>query len=392
MSQKKIIFLLGAGFSKPAGFPVLAEISQLFIEEGLSDRILNFFSGEWKWTINASTAEKENGTLPSDHLIISILLEEALKIYLNGIETKTIQYEEFLDWIADLEEVSWSTIQKRAVIKLKDMGASSSQVDFIQYKHPEDLARTIYELITDLLYTNINYTPLMASDFYKSFLDILGRKNVKMDIFTLNHDLVMEGLIDEMGWEYSSGFEIEPSNLYDDSNNKIPIYTGKFDKRISMYKLHGSVDQYRYRYINSENSSLEYDYMKTDDYHAKHVATHRINSTVLQRFNADPVPKFLASRRKSDLINEDNMYSDLFNRFSERLQEAKTLVICGVSFLSDEHVIKHIEENLENVEMIVNVNPDNNFPLEHPNYIHINPHKVNKGRNLFENTNIFGEV
>ena len=65
--------------------------------------------------------------------------------------------------------------------------------------------------------------------------------------------------------KYEDGFSKTNSNLYDDNEEKVEIFDDSFSGSVSLYKLHGGIDQYRYCYIEEANKHLGHDYYKTHD-------------------------------------------------------------------------------------------------------------------------------
>jgi SIR2-like domain len=185
-------------------------------------------------------------------------------------------------------------------------------------------------------------------------------------IFTLNHDLLLEDLLHYYNKEYSDGFTANHSPLRGDDNENIEIFNNNYDKEIKVFKLHGSIDYYKYDYFIKEglyfNPTGEYVFFKPKTYHNKHVAK-RIDlesGSVLQSLTVNITPQFLTGKNKPDIIKKLTFYESLFKNFNEVLKTTTDLMIIGYSF-KDNHINDMLGQAAQNgtIKNIYNINISN---------------------------------
>ena len=366
-----ISFLLGAGFSKNAGLPDVKEISDRFLQSPLDDYILHFVSGEWKWKEFASPVDKNNGNNP-DKVYVGMLLENLISHYLRQKNTEEVNYEKFFQFLIDLmrgEKENYDSIvleaQKQCEARFK-----WSQKDFLTIAD-ETVLSCFFHLIDDLLYVRKNFEQLEES--YKPYMHLIRENKNEINIFTLNHDLLLEGMFNRYNLPYSDGFSKNGGILFDDNLNPISCFDGSFNQRIKLLKLHGSIDIYQYLYVKDENKHKDYDYFKTLNFRIKQTAND-INELgeIVQNFTPFITPQIITGDDKLKIIQQDKMYSVLYSRFNKELPGTDLLIIVGFSF-NDKHIIDVLESNMDSIGRIVHINPDPSFPFTHGNYTHLNP-------------------
>ena len=141
----------------------------------------------------------------------------------------------------------------------------------------------------------------------------------KVDIFTLNHGILLEHLFKLNNIKYSRGFSTSHSNLRHDKS-KINVFNADFNKNINIYKLHGSIDYYKYPHYSKNDyawsSTGEYTIFSTMDYYERHRAL-RVNETdqVIQDFVPTMVPCFISGTNKRFVISNNRMYAEMFRQF-----------------------------------------------------------------------------
>lgn len=368
----KVSFLLGAGFSYNAGLPLVKDISDKFLRQPLYDHTLWFSSGESKWTDWANEAEQHNGKIHWRGLEIAFFLEFVIKHYLNVNGLAELNYEKFYFYLLSLktedretyEDLLQSAEQQYAEVFKKD------DADFLSIPDYE-IFSCFYHLIEDLLWVRSDREELYAA--YKPYSDFFMAEDVEINIFTLNHDLLLEMLLEHYDIDYSDGFSTDGSTLVDDNGSKLKVFNGDFQKRLNLLKLHGSIDFYQYRYVRKENGHKGADYFKTLDFHTKHTANDIDESgKVIQNFTPQIIPQFITGENKLEIIQNDKMYKLLYSYFEGYLKACDKLIIVGYSF-GDAHINTVLESSLLNIKEILHIDPYAVFPFKHNGYKKINP-------------------
>ena len=375
-----LVVILGAGFSRPVGLPLAHEIKERF-DRDQRKKLLCFGSGEWMWADDKGEVDLNNGRLNFDWLPYSYLLNELVKTY-KGNMGSFVNYEHFYQWINN------KATDKAIKVKVYNAAKDSLLEDFpniaefepeyegevhpilFRFKNDTDLSSLlgiVNYLIADLLgFTESQFNTSLTE--YGPFLNYL-KKFDSVDVFTLNHDLLLENLLKYFGLEYSRGFTKENSEIrYQDEDTPIAVFKNAFDKPIKLHKLHGSIDYYRFEnYVQGQKPYLEstgeYNYFTTNNYREKHFAI-RVNpktGEVLQDSNFNIVPKFITGTDKSKIIENDLMYSELFKRFEESMRNTSNVLISGYSF-GDEHINSELKKC--NDINVLNQNPFVEYPFK----------------------------
>lgn len=369
--KNQLTVILGAGFSANARMPMARDIARKF-ERDLREKLLFTHSGEWFWIDDKEESFIDNGSSYFSHLPYSYVFNELVKSYVSE-KGEFGYYEEFYQYIIDnyqnddwIEEIF--NRAKELLVKDKPFLIEDNNEIYKEYlqpfeqKHYHMLDRILNYLIADTLSINIENEKLLG--IYQSFIDLISHFE-KVDIFTLNHDLLLEQILELNDLEYSKGFDIKNSPLTH-KNVPVPIFTNTFDKRIKIYKLHGSLDFFKYIHYQDiggwQQSTGDYDYYMPESYSTKHNLK-RINpetKEIIQRYNDDIVPKFITGMRKLDFIKEDFMFHQLFENFKEIILKSENLFVSGYSF-GDKYLNEVIESKAFN---FINQNPSKEYPFE----------------------------
>ncbi|MDF9800558.1 hypothetical protein OKW21_005821 [Catalinimonas alkaloidigena] len=368
-----ISFVLGAGFSFNAGIPIVSGISERFTQERIHENILHFPSEESAWSEFAIPADVKNGSISHDKDVLGFILQELVSTFLeeNIDDNGVLNYEDFYFWSRNylVNNINWITVVESASENYyKEYKSKLKRFDTITPKH---VFSCILHLIRDLLEIRREIHSLRSD--YSYFIKVISDNSNEINIFTLNHDLLLEILMENSSLNYSNGFSTSKSTLIDDDKSSLAIFDNTFDERIKIYKLHGAINQFKYEYIESSNSYKGYDYFITNDYQAKHWARDTDDQgNAIQQFNPNIDPSFITGNNKVELITTDKMYSELYKKFSDTLPKSDKLVIIGYSY-NDEHINSVIEGSIKTISQIINVNPFQAFPFSHENITNINP-------------------
>jgi hypothetical protein len=220
MSTLNII--LGAGFSRAAGLPLVSNISDYF-NRRIYDQLRMHSSGEWFWRDNGEDVENHNGSLNSDHIVYAFVFEEIMRRY---AEMKN--YEDFFDFLTR-QTIEWfkevfDAAKVHCTNELKLDPNNGVIILFTTYQYQKVFEIFNY-LIIDTLRIRLPDADLLKE--YSAFLTLLGRYE-QVRIFTLNHDLLLEHLFELSGLPYSDGFATKGSTLIGDNNVPQPSFQNIF--------------------------------------------------------------------------------------------------------------------------------------------------------------------
>lgn len=372
--QNHLTVVLGAGFSANAGMPTASAIADRFNRD-LREKLLSASSSEWFWIDDKDDTFIHNGKLNFDYLAYSYVFNELVKSYVAD-SGDFIYYEDFYqyiidnftnsDWVENLFEAAKKSLlnDKPFFLEKKNKEYYKSYLFAFDHKQFQRVSDILNYLIGDIL-SIIPKQDNELKDLYQGFIEYITQFDF-VDIFTLNHDLLLERVLEINGLKYSKGFNTDDSPIsYNDLS--VPFFNNTFNEKIKIHKLHGSLDFFQFRhYVNNDGIGLrpigEYDYYMTTNYSTKHNSI-RINPStkeILQDYNTDIVPKFITGTRKLDTINNDFLFKQLFQNFQEVIKKSENLFISGYSF-SDEHLNKELDSKEFNY---INQNPSKEYPFK----------------------------
>ena len=157
-------------------------------------------------------------------------------------------------------------------------------------------------------------------------------------IFTTNYDRIVEVACEEAGIEYADGFGRT-------SNELVAPWTRTFDKKVCVYKLHGSVSYYVDQARGDSPKFLRLDRgypLPGPDFR-------------LSREGNELEPMMVLPTLEKDALGEP--YSHLNHLFTETMSQTLIVVAVGIS-LRDNHIVSAINYNADNViVLLVDVDP-----------------------------------
>lgn len=392
--NSKFSFLLGSGFSIPDKLPSVNELNkklqaidqnEIFIG---SDQLAFFLNGQ----INPNDYERKDERL---------FLQEFLKFYNEKIlkSGESFNYEKFYDFYSSYlnSKNNSETIESfYNIFTDKYINAKFNNRDC--FNRISDFDRTFNQLIASLLQkdiyqgnaTYLNYTKYGSFiNFLKYLIEIADVK-----VHTLNHDLLFDflgGYQSELCSYYSDGYEFEGSPFYGTISKRISEelneeinktyyvklrrFTNKFNSRLSLFKLHGSIDNIIV-YLPDSNTPISH--IKRDfgisSYYFESFDKQINEFKFLQLYN-EISPNFISgTTNKIRSYEKDPYYNNLLEHFKNNLINSEYLFIIGYGF-ADPGINKHIKDYFlcHKNRKIILIDPcvlDNDL-IRNINHIHI---------------------
>jgi hypothetical protein len=325
--MNNISFLFGAGISIPSIISSTQEITDRIISG--NDIIRHTDSSYYFWP-----------NVPNKHLdlyfeyisenieFIKIILDEIVD-YFKKVSNKKLNYEDIFYFINEMyNEISGDTNNPAVYAFIKYLGPKIKE--FFETKKNND-----YRLRDMLNYLDEieNYMICIVTSMLSQkvieikgldFLNILNKdKEIKKaNIFTLNHDLLLEKYFVNKNIKYCNGFSIPINNvrywepkLFLENKNKF-----------NLFKIHGSVDWYRMR-ISGSDWHDEYICIITDG------NIHRSKSKDGRELNdLGTHPKILVGTYNKIAAYSNGIFLDLICCLNKFLNESENLIISGYSF------------------------------------------------------------
>jgi len=136
----------------------------------------------------------------------------------------------------------------------------------------------------------------------------------ELDVFSLNHDLLIEAQLAGAGIAFSDGFSKKRADF------RLFDWTWKKDSATTrLYKLHGSVDWYLFRFKS-----------EWDQYASVAVDPERCTDDDGNPLDLLEVkPRFLTGTTVKEQAYGIDLFGEIFLEFRERLSKHNTLICCG---------------------------------------------------------------
>ena len=347
MLNPPISFLLGSGFSKPAGYPLAPQINEHFV--GLNESDFSIHSDGSAWFNNGEPGPNDWFMRKTERLFVERLLAYYCTEVISPV---AFHYETFYDWYKDLQ----------------GNRTSDEAVDAIA----AELGQSLGNL---LLNFDLTFNQLLAQTLSKRppevhlgrglprpharFLDLveeLGQQHV-LHFHSLNHDLFFEslsstdaiqgGLVDgftDLGSPYYGTLRhvVEGANGGDwfSYTVRLPYFTGEFGGQYNLYKLHGSVDYYVFN--DSERGTVKNKRGIGPNDLMKEIC--RDSDLAYERDHSNYYPSFLSGTTyKTSGYGSTPYYKTVFEHFGRNLSASSILVAIGYGF-GDAGINRMIEE------------------------------------------------
>lgn len=350
-----ISILLGAGFSAPMGYPIGSTLN-----DTLSKVTINDFSCYTDGRlIAAKDGVKPNFGWKNDFDYKYEFCLELIRIF--NERHGYFDYEEFFDYLVhdmrnhpEAQELGKNFLRRDDSVDHLFTGMTHIYTQLVAF-YIKDSAGDVY-------YDNSGH---MGKPYFPGYtgilncLEKLAESNDEIHVHTLNHDLFFERLnhTDWLKSELCDGFEELGSPYYGKLNVRDRIYnvrleryTGKYNKKFRLYKLHGSRD-YGLYYGPKGITLIPEMYLKTrfgvgfGDLYKETMDKdgNLIYENCWINYHAD----FLTgTTSKIERYREPLLYQILFDLFRKNLQTSDMLIIIGYG-AKDSEINKMLLENFD---------------------------------------------
>jgi hypothetical protein len=352
--KNSIALLVGAGFSAPKGYPVGSQ---------LNNSILNCTGDEFAFSSGGSLAISNDGKKPdwgyqTTYDLQFDLCKKLISLYHEF--TGSFDYEEFYDYLKN-EAATDKRIEPELKKHLGDYGSIEQVLNPLDNIYSQLVGYYLKDKTGNNWHDNEGHACRPIYPGYTGILNCLSKlkKDHKLNIHTLNHDVFFESLnsSDWLEGELCDGFEELSSPYYGEltftgRNYKVRLsrYTGKYDKNICFYKLHGSRDYVVY-YASDKNGigrpenyvKIKYGIGYGDIYKEELENNELVYQHCFINYHAD----FLTgTTSKIERYKEPIFYKKLFEIFRNNLATAEKLIIIGYG-CKDSEINKMIIENFD---------------------------------------------
>lgn len=342
--MQKIAFLVGSGLSSSAGMPSTKDITDQVLSAGRESSEQSVFRPRDK----ADTSDQEIGL---EHILgfLRCLKQEVDRYYADQPEHHT-DYEDLYyaaSQICDSERGEYDNpailpFIERIQTELRALpGIGSAKVPL------QALAAAVTHYIRNVVWRMLIGKPERVNPMVSIKGACDDPQLQRIDIFSLNHDMVLERYMESQGIAFTDGFGTPRQGIryWNPDLFKSP------DFHVRLFKLHGSVNWFRLHDDRSgELIGIPADW--------KHRPQLNAAPTTVDH-PAEGAPLFLAGTFNKMLQYINDIYADLHYQFRYSLRESQHLFVCGYSF-GDKGINTRIIEwmNLSGDKTLIVAHPD----------------------------------
>ncbi|HRP03808.1 MAG TPA: SIR2 family protein [Opitutaceae bacterium] len=306
--MKRISFLFGSGISLASAAPSVKELTRSVLED--------------RWLITSRKTFIPDGLGRQDApLDNSLRYQDFIKLLYNEISPAIESLEEREANYEDLYAAAISILEHEMKVRVNPLIVRTIQSLRISaqslyegqgYHIDENEFASLVDRARDLIQWAV-YHGLAKAKEPKGLgvLSALARREIEMDIFTLNHDRLIEQEFRNNKIYYHDGFS--------QKDGDVVFFEPKWDsERIRLIKLHGSTDWYRFQLQDLDRfGRVDANTGLLKDRSGELLST------------SDPCPKFLSGTHAKEFNYGRNLFGELFSQFRNRLKTCQALVCCG---------------------------------------------------------------
>lgn len=305
MVMSRLLFLLGSGISVDARMPDVAQISaQVRSGEGV------FFGSDLCFHLDPENPSFDRLRPPVEPTIrfVRDLDRLAHDFYAALDPERSVDYEELAFLAGQIERAVNLSQENPALLPLiQSMAASSAGGDLRRVGTLAEQARNYISDVTEALLRR----PPTRTDHLACVLDAC-REIKDVDLFTLNHDVVLEVALKR------ATPEIPLSDGFGREHGVLRIWNDEFTPgTVRLFKLHGSISWWTYRIAGGEHVTARV--TNGDPLHARGPKGERIEIPL-----NDMRPLFLTGTFDKIFGYENWIFPDQHYRFHEALRTLPT--------------------------------------------------------------------
>lgn len=350
-----ISFLLGSGFSVPAGIPCVSAINERLSKINESEIFIH--TDQHAFFLNGQVNEnwRQNRV---ERLFVQDFLEFYNAEFLRDGES--FHYETFYDFYSfylvqgENREIIEDFYQR--FLKKHNIDPEFHHRDC--YNMVSDFNRTFNQLLASLIHKVEHEDEVSCSSYYPydefiAFLvSVMGKYDVK--VHTLNHDILFEHICTnhtKLWQNFSDGYEDAGSPFYgilyqnfDVADKiirkkyivKVKQFTEEFFKPVCLFKLHGSVKNYLLYTTGHSSKAVRIKGVYAVSQYQMECTNEETGQKWMDHVYNEVSPDFLSgTTNKIRYYTDDPYYKNLFDHFEENLSKSEKLIIVGYGFRDD---------------------------------------------------------
>jgi SIR2-like domain len=316
-------FLFGAGASIPAGFPSTAELTDKVLS---GDGFVRHTDETYYLGDHGNAHGSYSEYVPTISMVLCTL-KNRIDPFLMQRRGSPANYEDLAYVLGQIADSEYGEIENPAIAPFLE-GIEAELTSEIQKLSPRidalgGLAQEAANFVSDVVFRMLD-KPAQTFDHLAATLEVIGSSPGKEPLIaTLNHDNHLECFLQSRFGHLNDGF----ANEVNDIRYWRGYQTSQADKRISLYKLHGSVDWFTF---GPDNGRSFYEhrvgvYRGGDVWHTTS-PDGRPQTPLLGR------PNLIVGTFNKFTLYTSAMVAEIHHAWRSALRASSRLVICGYGF------------------------------------------------------------
>jgi len=322
-NANKIAFLLGSGISIHAGMPTTSNITARI----LSGEAVTYHSDGTYYLDDLSIDLASN-----DNVWRIVLLLKRIQIEIDSYywydHHHTTNYEEIYYVCSQIHDSIFGEYDNPIVESFIDK--LTPYANQLTKPRPNSIVEWNFErLISEALnyIRDVVWRLLLKEPGNLGYLNCitdacLDPQIQKVDLYTLNHDTILESALFQRRIDSNIGF----GNFVNDVRYWDSLLHEKDESKVCLLKLHGSINWFRFQPNQFTHAPIATGIPKSWDIWDTY------NPTGERQYPEGGRPEFLAGTFNKMLSYTNGIYADLFCLFRRNLRNIDTLIVCGYSF------------------------------------------------------------
>ncbi|MBI5249940.1 MAG: SIR2 family protein [Desulfomonile tiedjei] len=323
---KRVSFLFGSGISIPAGMPSVTDIT----ERVLSGKNVQHGT-DGRFRLVATQPQLPWPGVPDEYVprvkaFIERLYVETKKYYYSrpyysSPPRRAVNYEDLYYVASQIYDGETGEYDNPIVQGFVDQILPDVEPFFARKERLLEIARDATYYIFDIVWDSLKSTKTI--NYLNCIEDACRDKEISpVDLFTLNHDTLLEQYLESQNIKFTAGFEARLNGYRYWSPQ---VFRDPSD-RIRLFKLHGSVNWFRYEPNVATGSNDPVGIADDGKYWQEKDPNGRL------QFRDHDRPVLLVGTFNKIFEYTSRIFADLFYEFRHSLQETDLLIVSGYGF------------------------------------------------------------
>jgi hypothetical protein len=311
----KVALFLGSGISLPSGLPTVEEITQKLLYSDWHQHSSRLFCPG----LPPNTPVGNNDITKKLQQFLHVVLSYS-RAYFKNRNITDIQYEDLYFFVSQLKDEECKFILNPLVKNARN--EIYNGLDYLLEGCSENLG-SLTEKACNLIQSVCYHALSIVKDVTPKGFDLLHQihadKSIKrIDIFTVNHDLLIENFLTDMQIPFTDGFDLDSGK----GNVRFENFElfDSISHRIRLFKLHGSIDMFSY---TSADKKTRMPGKYTND------GRYACDSEGNTIFDDSPYPLFVTGTHNKPNEYMSGIYFAMLNKFYSAIREHDVIIMSG---------------------------------------------------------------